>query len=122
MSFSPLSFATARVGDQGAVFGHPGGQRAVEASPARFLARGVANTWDIYGESRVRREVVVLAARLRSGESGSPVVDRTGAVVGVAYAVAVNRPATAFAVAAGEVSTLLSQATSAPLGTGRWVG
>jgi S1-C subfamily serine protease len=119
VSLTPLPLAGARVGDEGAVFGHPGGQRAVEVSPARFLARGVATTRDIYDEERVRREVVVLGARLQPAESGGPVVDRSGAVVGVAYGVALNRPATVFAVAAGEVSRLLSQAAAAPVSTGR---
>jgi S1-C subfamily serine protease len=48
-----------------------------------------------------------LQARVRQGDSGAPVLDRRGAVAGVVFAQASDRPATAYAVDAAAVSALL---------------
>ena len=56
------------------------------------IAREVrARGQDIYDDERTEREVYVLSAALHPGDSGSALVDRTGAVVGVAFAIAPDR-------------------------------
>ncbi len=89
------------------MFGHPGGQRSVAVSPARIEREMGAVGRDIYGDDLVRRRVLVLASRLSPGDSGGPLADRTGRVVGVAFAIAPDRPATAYALADDELAAVL---------------
>ena len=98
-----LGRANASAGETGAVFGHPGGQEAVRAAPARISRELRASGFDIYGEAESERQVFVLAASLRSGDSGGPLVDREGSVVGVAFAIAPDRPGTAYALTGQEL-------------------
>jgi S1-C subfamily serine protease len=60
--------------------------------------------------------VVFLAAELRQGDSGSPVIDVNGAVVGVTFAVSPDRPTTAYALAPAEVEALLAAEPNATTG------
>lgn len=115
---APLPLGPAAVGTDGAVFGHPNGQAPVEVSPAKVVAQGTVPVTDVYGEARVTREVLRLASRLDPGDSGGPVVDRTGKVVGVAFGIAVHRPDVAFAVSSRELQPLLSQPLTSPVSTG----
>ena len=62
------------------------------------IAREVrARGQDIYDDDRTEREVFFLSAALHPGDSGSALVDRTGAVVGVAFAIAPDRRDVAYA-------------------------
>ncbi|HVF32041.1 MAG TPA: MarP family serine protease [Acidimicrobiales bacterium] len=97
-----LDRADAKAGSTGAVFGHPGGQDAVRAAPARISDQVTADGQDIYGEP-TQREVFILAANLRPGDSGGPLVDTAGRVVGVAFAIAPDRPGTAYALTGAEL-------------------
>lgn len=94
--------ANAEKGQTGAVFGHPGGQEAVRAAPARISDEVTADGLDIYGSS-TRRQVFILAANLRAGDSGGALVDQQGKVVGVAFAIAPDRPGTAYALTGAEL-------------------
>lgn len=99
----PLGLGTGEVGEAVAIFGHPGGQDAVRAAPGTISERVVAQGRDIYGVDRVRRDIFVLAARLARGDSGAAVVEGTGDVVGVAFAIAPDRPGTAYALTTSEL-------------------
>ncbi len=103
----PLAVGAAARQDEGAVFGHPGGQRSVVVSPARIEREMGAVGRDIYGDDLVRRRVLVLASRLRPGDSGGPLADQTGRVVGVAFAIAPDRSATAYALSDDELKAVL---------------
>ncbi len=103
----PLPLGVAAAQDEGAVFGHPGGQRSVAVSPARIEREMGAVGRDIYGDDLVRRRVLILASRLSPGDSGGPLADRTGRVVGVAFAIAPDRPATAYALSDDELAAVL---------------
>ncbi|HVF14307.1 MAG TPA: MarP family serine protease [Acidimicrobiales bacterium] len=115
---SPLPVGTAEVGSDGAVFGHPGGQEEVEVSPARIETAISALGRDLYGESTVRRDIYILAAQLEPGDSGGALVDTDGEVVGVAFAVAPDQPATAYALTSGELTAVLDQPRSGEVDTG----
>lgn len=104
-----LPVGTAEVGTDGAVFGHPGGQEALEVSPARIEAAIDALGRDLYGRNTTRRSIYVLAAQLAPGDSGGPLVNTSGEVVGVAFAVAPDNPATAYALATSELQTVLDE-------------
>lgn len=103
-----LPIADAPAGTDGAVVGYPGGQDQPRAVPAGIEAQRTAVGRDIYGQDRVEREVLFLAADLRQGDSGSPVVNADGAAVGVSFAIAPDRPGAAYALDDTELQAVLS--------------
>jgi S1-C subfamily serine protease len=107
LSRRPLPLGTAEDGTEAAVFGHPGGQDELRIAPAVVADHQVALGRDIYNRDPASREVLILAAEVRQGDSGSAVVDPSGQVVGVLFAVAPDRPATAYALDVGELRRLL---------------
>ena len=113
-----LPVETADAGSSGAVFGHPGGQDALEVSPARIESRVSALGRDIYNRSTTRRDVFILASELAPGDSGGPLVDTSGAVVGVAFAIAPDRPGTAYALSDRELAAVLALPRSGSVDTG----
>ena len=78
---SPLSLDRARLGATAAVLGYPEGA-ALEVSPARI--EHYVSASGLWGEG-TRRRVYLLAAEVRAGQSGAPLVDQQGSVVGVAF-------------------------------------
>jgi S1-C subfamily serine protease len=102
-----LGRANAEAGATGAVFGHPGGQETVRAAPARISDEVTADGQDIYGDP-TQRQVFILAANLRPGDSGGPLVDTSGKVVGVAFAIAPDRPGTAYALTGAELDGVVT--------------
>src|SRR5262249_3705310 len=83
---TPLSFAPqVRTGTAGAVLGYPeNGPFAV--TPARIGVTGPVITQDSYGRGPVTRELTSLRGDVRSGNSGGPVVDAAGKVMGTVFA------------------------------------
>jgi S1-C subfamily serine protease len=102
----PLPLGDAESGDVGAVFGHPGGG-PLEVSPYEVGEEVTATGRDIYGSQRTERQMLFLAAQLRPGDSGGALVDSSGAVVGVAFAIAPDDPNVAFALTIEEVRAAL---------------
>jgi S1-C subfamily serine protease len=113
-----LPVATAEVGADTAVFGHPEGQDALAVIPARIETKVNAQGLDLYGDKEIRREVLILASRLVPGDSGGALVDTAGAVVGVAFAVAPDEPATSYALSSVELRAVLAVPRSGTVGTG----
>jgi S1-C subfamily serine protease len=109
-----LARATGARGDEGAVYGHPGGG-PLQAAPARIGEEIVAVGTDIYRTSSSRRHVFVLAASLAPGDSGGALVDRRGAVMGVAFAIDPGRAGTSYALTNEEVRPALAQAAAGTL-------
>jgi len=105
-------------GDEGAVYGHPQGQDELAIIPARVESEVNAQGLDLYGRSAIRRQVLILAAALEPGDSGGALVDTGGNVIGVAFAVAPDRPATAYALSSSELRTVLGQPREAEVDTG----
>jgi S1-C subfamily serine protease len=108
-----LGRANADKGQTGAVFGHPGGQEAVRAAPARISDEVRADGLDIYLED-TQRQVFILAANLRPGDSGGALVDTEGKVVGVAFAIAPDRAGTAYALTGAELDGVLQEFNKNP--------
>jgi S1-C subfamily serine protease len=106
------------IGGRGAVFGHPRGQDDVEVSPAVIRQEVEAVGRDLYDSHSTRRQVFILAAQLEPGDSGGGLVDTSGRVVGVAFAIAPDRPGTAYALTSEEVSAALALPREGTASTG----
>jgi S1-C subfamily serine protease len=104
-------------GGVGAAFGHPGGG-PLEASPFSVAEKVTATGYDIYGENRTTRQVLVLAADLEPGDSGSALVDPDGDVVGVVFAIALDRDDVAYALDMPELEAVLAGDLSRSVDTG----
>jgi hypothetical protein len=115
---APLPIGPSKVGTEGAVLGYPGGQDTARVAPAVVRDETIAIGSDIYHQGRTRRRVLFLAANLRPGDSGSAFIDKTGRVVGVAFAIAPDRPDTAYALADTELRAVLAAPRSANAGGG----
>jgi S1-C subfamily serine protease len=106
LGLAPLERATAAVDDSGALFGHPGGGELREA-PVRIAEQIVARGTDITHSVDTERDVFVLAATTAPGDSGGPIVDQQGRVVGVMFAYDISRETTAYALTRTELDAVL---------------
>lgn len=115
----PFAGSAAVSGQDGIVLGYPL-DGPYTASEARVRERIQLNGPDIYESSTVNREVFTLRALVRSGNSGGPLVDTQGRVIGVVFGAAVDNSETGFALTAGEVSDEVAAAPgmSRAVGTG----
>jgi S1-C subfamily serine protease len=117
LGIAPLPRAGGEVDENGAVIGYPEGGPETE-SPARIAQDITAKGTNIYRNAETRRDVFVLAARLEPGDSGGPLLDARGRVVGIAFAVDPSSSTTAYAltrpeIEAGLASVLAAGATAA---------
>ena len=119
---APLPLADGRVGTTGAVFGHPGGQAALEISPAALRQHVNSIGPDLYDLAMTRRTVYVLAAELAPGDSGAALVNAAGQVVGVAFAISPDDETTAYALAASELRSVMGAERTTPATTGLCIG
>ncbi|GAB3886618.1 MarP family serine protease [Terrabacter terrigena] len=117
----PLGAEVTR-GDSAAVPGFPldGPYRVVSARVrAQLDARGL----DIYGRERVVREIYSLATTVQPGNSGGPLLDPQGRVVGVIFAKSLEDDTTGYALTLNEAKPVLaaSAASEAEVDTGACV-
>jgi S1-C subfamily serine protease len=99
------------------VFGHPGGG-ALRAAPFEVARTVQATGTDIYDRARIEREVLILAAGLQPGDSGAALIDPEGRAVGVAFAIAPDKPGVAYALDMSELDAVLAGDLSASVDTG----
>jgi S1-C subfamily serine protease len=99
----PLRFSHATPGDAIAILGFPqNGPYDVQA--ARVRADQRLRSPDIYGHGTVIRDVLSLRGLIRPGNSGGPVVDSAGHVVGVVFAASVTSSDTGYALSSDQVA------------------
>ena len=96
-------------GEDGAVLGYPeNGPYAL--SPARIGETRATISEDSYGNGPVERTIVAMSGTVRSGNSGGPLVDPRGRVVGTVFAATTSGPRGGFAIPAEEVRGALRRA------------
>jgi S1-C subfamily serine protease len=121
LALPALSRDTIDEGGVGAAFGHPQGG-PLRAAPFSVGEITEATGTDIYDEDQTTRDVLILAADLQPGDSGSALIDPDGDVVGVVFAIALDRPGVAYALATSELEAVLAGDLSRPVDTGPCVG
>jgi S1-C subfamily serine protease len=103
LNMKPLQFASGgERGEKGAIIGYPGGgneQVVGAAVRGELLAVGR----DIYSNALVSREIYVLQGTVIPGNSGGPVVDLQGQVLGVVFAKSLVESDEGYALTSGAV-------------------
>jgi S1-C subfamily serine protease len=106
----PLAFADepAKTGTDALVMGYPGGGD-FQATPARVRETIQLSGPDIYRNATVTRDVYTVRATVEQGNSGGPMIDLNGRVLGVVFGAAVDDNDTGFVLTAKEVSGQLAK-------------
>jgi hypothetical protein len=106
-----------QVGAAAAVLGYPeNGPYTV--TPARVGETRPTISENSYGRGPVERTITGLGGDVRSGNSGGPLLDRAGEVVGIVFAATTKGPSGGFAVPADEVAAAIRHASDGPVSTG----
>ncbi|MCW2653810.1 MAG: trypsin-like serine protease with C-terminal domain [Mycobacterium sp.] len=110
LASQPLIFddRPAPTGTDALVLGYPGGGDFA-ATPARIREIIELNGPDIYRTTTVTREVYTIRGTVRQGNSGGPLIDLTGKVLGVVFGAAVDDPETGFVLTAKEVARQMAR-------------
>jgi uncharacterized membrane protein required for colicin V production len=107
----PLSFdqTEAKSGLNVVVLGYPGGGNFT-ATPARIRQAIKLSGPDIYRDPQpVTRDVYTIRANVEQGNSGGPLIDLNGHVLGVVFGAAVDDPDTGFVLTADEVASQMAK-------------
>jgi hypothetical protein len=110
---APLVFGPAQRATKGAVIGYPGGGPEQE-SPAVVDGTITAEGRDIYSSNTVTRQIFVITARVRPGNSGGPLVDLDGRVLGLVFATSAGDPNQAYALTDDEIAGDIRDAQAHP--------
>jgi S1-C subfamily serine protease len=114
----PLEMAPEpRRGTRGAVLGYPeNGPYAL--SPARLGETSTTVSEDAYGKGPLQRSIAFLRGRVRSGNSGGPLVDARGRVLATLFAATTSGPPGGFAIPNEVVRRAIAVAAATEVNTG----
>jgi S1-C subfamily serine protease len=117
----PLPISSQRQeGEDGAVLGYPE-NGPYSLSPARIGETRETISEDSYGNGPVERTIVAMSGVVRSGNSGGPLVNPRGEVVGTVFAATTTGPRGGFAIPAEQVRQAL-RSTAEGVETGPCTG
>lgn len=108
LTATPLQINTnqAAQGSDSIVLGYPL-DGPYTASAARVRTEFNLSGPNIYDDATISRQVYEVRANVRSGNSGGPLIDRNGQVIGLVFGAAVGDPDTGFALSASQVENTL---------------
>lgn len=89
-------------GDSAIIAGYPKGHPFTPLA-ARIRIKQRAESYDIYNQRKVEREVYAIRGKVQPGNSGGPLLSPDGRVFGVIFAAATDQPETGYALTAEEV-------------------
>jgi S1-C subfamily serine protease len=98
----------AHSGEPAAVLGYPG-NGPYDVEPARVRDSQTLRSPNIYGQGSVERQTYSVYALVRQGNSGGPLVNRRGRVIGVVFAASLTDTKTGYALTAAQVATAASK-------------
>jgi S1-C subfamily serine protease len=103
----------------GAVMGYPGGG-PFTAGPAAVLEEFEATGRNIYGDGNTKRDVYEIQANVIPGNSGGPLVNESGTVIGIVFAESTTYAHVGYALAMSKVITEIAdaKANEVPVSTG----
>jgi S1-C subfamily serine protease len=99
----PVAAEPAGPGDDAVVLGYPE-DGPFESDPARVVRRQRAEGQDIYAQGTVVRDVYAVKGLVRRGNSGGPLIDPQGRVLGVVFAAAADDRTVGYALTWDEVA------------------
>ncbi len=121
---APLQFTEQEAvpGTDGIVMGYPGGGDFT-ATPSRVREVIELNGPDIYRTATVTREVYTIRGTVQQGNSGGPMINRGGKVLGVVFGAAVDDVDTGFVLTADEVARQMAKVGNVErVPTGKCIG
>jgi S1-C subfamily serine protease len=112
-----MATTPAQSGADAIVLGYPQ-DGPYDAQSARIREDGPIRGPDIYDSSTVTRDIYTIRGLVRPGNSGGPLVDPSGTVLGVVFAAAADDPQTGFALTTAEAAPVASAGRTATQETG----
>ncbi len=104
-------------GTEAAVLGFPGGRPFLNAQPAGVRGLLDATGYDIYGNVLTTREMYEIESLVRPGNSGGPLVEADGVVIGIVFSRQSSNDHIGYALASPGVLKRVREAERRPVGS-----